>query len=74
LEGEELSPMRKKLASTEQQFYQSSKSPDVMGMQQSREKHSFMYNSSFDYERFSEDEDDHKYVTPQGKQLESHKK
>jgi hypothetical protein len=74
LEGEDLSPMRKKLASTEQQFYQSSKSPDVMGMQQSREKHSFMYNSSFDYERFSEDEDDHKEVTHQSKQLDGYKK
>jgi hypothetical protein len=74
LEGEELSPMRKKLASTEQQFYQSSKSPDVVWMQQSREKHSFMYNSSFDYERFSEDEDDHKDFTPLGKQLDGYKK
>ncbi len=67
--------MRKKLASTEQQFYQSSKSPDPVGMQQRREKHSFMYNSSFDYEKFSDDEEDeHKDGSNQGKQLGSYKR
>ncbi len=57
--------MKKKLTSTEQHFYQSIKSPELSSnMLQSRDRPGFMYNSSLDYEKFSDDEDeDHTEIT-----------
>ena len=51
--------MKKKLTSTEQHFYQSTKSPEVSSnMQQSRDRPGFMYNSNLDYQKFSDDEEE----------------